>query len=355
MQAFVFNLRRKQFQDARVRQAFNLAFDFEQINKKLFYDQYVRTDSYFDNSELKATGLPQGRELEIAERGEGRRAARGLHHRVEEPGQRHARGRARQAPAKAAEAARSEAGWKRDPQKDNVLRNAPGETLKRRVPARVSPTSSASCCPTSDTWRSSASRPSVRIVDTAQYQRRQRHLRLRHHRRPRSPSRSRPATSSATSGARPPPTRKAAATLIGIKNPAIDKLIDKVIFAKDREELVAATRGARSRAAVELLCRAAVALSVSSASSTGTCSAGRKSCRRRPRQLRAGLVVRRRSRQEAGGGTRPMNRLACFASHETADAAPGRVPPLPSSLCTALPAVPSTAVEPRMVCRPSAS
>ena len=54
MQAFVFNLRRPQFQDPRVRRAFNLAFDFEWANKNLFYDQYTRVGSYFDNSELKA-------------------------------------------------------------------------------------------------------------------------------------------------------------------------------------------------------------------------------------------------------------------------------------------------------------
>ena len=65
MQAFVFNLRRKQFQDPRVRKAFALTFNFEEANKKLFYDLYVRVASYFDNSELAATGLPQGRELEI--------------------------------------------------------------------------------------------------------------------------------------------------------------------------------------------------------------------------------------------------------------------------------------------------
>ena len=58
-------MRRKQFQDPRVRKAFNLAFNFEEANKKLFYDLYVRVKSYFDNSELAATGLPQGRELEI--------------------------------------------------------------------------------------------------------------------------------------------------------------------------------------------------------------------------------------------------------------------------------------------------
>ena len=65
MQSFAFNTRRPQFQDPRVRQAFNLAFDFEWANKNLFYDQYSRVGSYFENSELKAQGLPKGRELEI--------------------------------------------------------------------------------------------------------------------------------------------------------------------------------------------------------------------------------------------------------------------------------------------------
>src|SRR5690606_33754912 len=65
MQAFVMNLRRPQFQDIRVRKAFNLAFDFEWMNKNLFFDQYKRTESFFGNSELQATGLPTGRELEI--------------------------------------------------------------------------------------------------------------------------------------------------------------------------------------------------------------------------------------------------------------------------------------------------
>ncbi|HZP68821.1 MAG TPA: extracellular solute-binding protein [Pseudolabrys sp.] len=68
MQAFVFNLRRDKFKDPRVRRAFNYAFDFEEINKKLFFGQYTRTSSYFEGiSELSATGLPSGRELELLE------------------------------------------------------------------------------------------------------------------------------------------------------------------------------------------------------------------------------------------------------------------------------------------------
>lgn len=65
MQGFVFNLRKPIFQDINVRRAINLAFDFEWTNKNLFFGQYTRCNSYFSNSELAATGLPQGDELAL--------------------------------------------------------------------------------------------------------------------------------------------------------------------------------------------------------------------------------------------------------------------------------------------------
>jgi microcin C transport system substrate-binding protein len=65
MQAFAFNIRRDKFKDPRVRLAFNYAFDFEEMNKEIFYGQYKRIASYFEGTELAATGLPTGRELEI--------------------------------------------------------------------------------------------------------------------------------------------------------------------------------------------------------------------------------------------------------------------------------------------------
>lgn len=68
MQAFVPNLRRPKFRDPRVRRALNYAFDFEEVNKLLFFGQYKRIISYFDGAEeLMATGLPQGKELAILE------------------------------------------------------------------------------------------------------------------------------------------------------------------------------------------------------------------------------------------------------------------------------------------------
>src|SRR5262249_41133079 len=67
MQAFAFNIRREKFQDPRVRLAFNYAFDFEEMNKQIFFGQYKRIGSYFAGTDLAATGLPGGRELELLE------------------------------------------------------------------------------------------------------------------------------------------------------------------------------------------------------------------------------------------------------------------------------------------------
>ncbi|HVC52180.1 MAG TPA: extracellular solute-binding protein [Stellaceae bacterium] len=66
-QGLGYNLRRPIFQDWRVRKALAYAFDFEWSNKNLFYGYYTRTRSYFDNSALAATGVPQGDELKILE------------------------------------------------------------------------------------------------------------------------------------------------------------------------------------------------------------------------------------------------------------------------------------------------
>ncbi len=65
MQGFAINTRRDKFRDVRVRKALSLAFDFAWSNKHLFYNQYVRAYSYFSNSELASSGLPQGDELAL--------------------------------------------------------------------------------------------------------------------------------------------------------------------------------------------------------------------------------------------------------------------------------------------------
>ena len=67
MQGFVFNLRRPIFQDVRVREALNLLLDFQWTNKQLFNGAYTRTKSYFDNSDMASSGLPSKDELAVLE------------------------------------------------------------------------------------------------------------------------------------------------------------------------------------------------------------------------------------------------------------------------------------------------
>ena len=67
MQGFAMNQRRPLFQDQRVREALIAVFDFEWMNQNLFYGLYTRTQSFFSNSDLASSGLPTGRELEILE------------------------------------------------------------------------------------------------------------------------------------------------------------------------------------------------------------------------------------------------------------------------------------------------
>lgn len=64
-QGFVFNIQRDVFKDPKVREALNYAMDFEWMNKNMFYDQYTRTRSYFQNTDYEAKGLPTEQELKV--------------------------------------------------------------------------------------------------------------------------------------------------------------------------------------------------------------------------------------------------------------------------------------------------
>ena len=67
MQAFIYNIRKDIFKNIELRKALALAFDFEWTNKTLFYGQYIRSNSYFSNSELASSGLPTNAEIKIIE------------------------------------------------------------------------------------------------------------------------------------------------------------------------------------------------------------------------------------------------------------------------------------------------
>ncbi len=235
MQAFAFNQRRKQFQDPRVRQAFALAFNFEEANKSLFYGQYVRVASFFDNSELKSSGLPQGRELEILKEIEKEVPAEVFTTEWKNPVNA-AAGDFRKNMGLAAKLFQ-EAGWT---QKGGALVNAAGEPLVAEV-MLVQPDFERIVLPYVKELEKLGVKATIRIVDTSQYKRRidTYDFDIIVHSVAQSHS---PGNEQRNYWGSAAADREGSRNVMGIKNSAIDKLIDRVVFAKDRDELVAATR-----------------------------------------------------------------------------------------------------------------
>jgi microcin C transport system substrate-binding protein len=233
-QTFAFNIRRPQFQDPRVRLAFNLAHDFEWANKNLFYDQYTRLGSYFDNSELKSPPLPEGRELEILNEIRGEVPPEVFTKEWKNPVN-HTPEDARKHLSMAAKLL-AEAGWQ---PKGGVLTNAQGVQLTAEF-MLVQPDFERVVLPYKAALEKLGIKASLRIVDTSQYQRRRDtfdfDIIVASFGQSESPgNEQRDYWGSDAAG------KEGSRNIIGIKNPAIDKLIDKIILAKDRADLVAAT------------------------------------------------------------------------------------------------------------------
>jgi microcin C transport system substrate-binding protein len=231
----VLNLRRPQFQDVRVREAFNLALNFEWINKNLFYEQYVRADSYFGSSELQATGLPQGRELEILKE---------LGHGVPaEAATKEYKNPVNATPEDVrknlshATKLLAEAGWQA---KGGVLTNAAGAPFTAEF-LLVQPDFERVVLPYKNILEKLGIKATVRTVDTSQYQRR--HDTFDYDIIVSSfPQSLSPGNEQRDFWGSAAADREGSRNLIGIKNPAIDALIEKIVLAKDRADLVAATR-----------------------------------------------------------------------------------------------------------------
>ena len=239
MRAFAFNLRRDKFRDPRVRQAFNFAFDFEEMNKQFFFGQYRRINSYFEGTELACSGLPQGEELKILEPLRDKVPPEVFTTAYANP----VSGTAEKVRANRQEGMRlmAAAGYEvRDHKQVNVKT---GEALTAEILNLTSdPLGSERFILF---YKPSLARLgidiSVRNVDDIQYENRLRDfdfdIMIATWPQSLSPGNEQRDLWS-TQAADTPGSRN----YVGIKNPAVDALIDRVIFAKSRAELVAATR-----------------------------------------------------------------------------------------------------------------
>jgi microcin C transport system substrate-binding protein len=236
MQGYIFNLRRPKFSDRRVREAIGYAYDFEWINKTLSDGQLVRTRSYFEGSELAATGLPAGEELAILEKYRGRVPDEVFTTEYRPPktdGSGNIRDGLRQALRLF-----KEAGWE---VRDRVLVNAKtGAPLELEILLN-DPFVERSTQPFLQNLERMGIRPTMRTIDAAQYQNRTDNfdfdmviVRFGQSLSPGNEQREFWGSANAD--------RPGSQNLIGIKDPVIDELIDLVIAADSRESLVARTR-----------------------------------------------------------------------------------------------------------------
>jgi microcin C transport system substrate-binding protein len=236
MQAFAFNIRRDKFKDPRVRRAFNFAFNFEEMNKQLFYGQYKRIASYFEGTELASSGLPEGKELEILQTVREQVPAELFSKPYTNP----VSGNPQAVRNNLREALKllREAGYE--------IRNTKLVNAKTGKPFNVEflvedPATERFVLFYQPSLQRIGMTVTVRLVDSAQYENRLRQWDF--------------DTTTASWGESLSPGNEqrgywgsAAAdqpgsrNLVGIKNPAVDKLIEHIIYAKDRDGLVAATR-----------------------------------------------------------------------------------------------------------------
>ena len=236
MQAFVFNTRRDEFKNKVVREAINLAFDFEWSNKQLFYGQYTRTSSYFENSELAAEGLPSKEELKLLEPFRGQIPDE-VFTRVFKLSKTSGSGNNRKNLRRAARLLKL-AGWKII---DNKLCHSVDKKPMQIEFLLVSPAFERVVSPFIVNLKRLGITATIRTVDTAQYQNRIRDfdfdIVINTFGQSRSPGNEQRNYWSSSSADRP-----GSNNLIGVKNTVVDKLVEAIITAPNRDNLVIATR-----------------------------------------------------------------------------------------------------------------
>ena len=236
MQGYAMNTRKELFKSRKVRAAIAMVFDFEWSNKNLFYGQYTRNQNYFDNNpEMKAAGLPQGEVKKVLQalrkKYKNHVPKTALTKPVGAPGE----GQPLSKDIQLANALLDSAGWKRG--KDGI-REKDGKRFEFEH-LIISPDFSRISEPFKNNLRKIGIEMKIRIVQVAEYEERLRNFKFDvvvvNFRQSRSPGNEQ-RYMWGSEAAKTPGSRN----YMGIENPAIDELIDLVIAAKTRTELITA-------------------------------------------------------------------------------------------------------------------
>ncbi|SDB16729.1 microcin C transport system substrate-binding protein [Desulfonatronum thiosulfatophilum] len=238
MQGFVFNTRRPAFRDPLVREALTEVFDFEWSNQNLFHGAYTRTRSYFSNSELASKGLPSPEELELLEPHRDRLPERIFTAEFQPPetdGTGNIRPNIRRALALLAEA-----GWSVSERDRQLRHSTTGELMEFEI-LLDSPTFERVCLPYVRNLERLGIAARVRTVDATQYQNRMNDfdfdMTVGLFPQSLSPGNEQrdfwTSESAATPGSR---------NIAGVRDQAVDELVDLIIAAPDRDSLISRTR-----------------------------------------------------------------------------------------------------------------
>jgi microcin C transport system substrate-binding protein len=236
MQGFAFNLRRPLFADVRVRRAFNYAYDWEESDRQLSNGEYHRDSSYFDGiPELTSSGLPEGQELQILETVRDKVPAEVFTTPYKNP----VGGNPEAARNNLREATRllKEAGFE---VRDRKLIDPAGQTVNVEF-LSADPGDERSLLFYKPYLERLGITVNIRTVDSVQYQNRLRSFDFDITTYGWGQSLS-PGNEQRDFFGSEAADRPGSRNLPGIKNPAVDALINRIIFAKDRAELVASCK-----------------------------------------------------------------------------------------------------------------
>ena len=235
MQAFIYNMRKDIFNNLELRKALALAFDFEWTNKTLFYGQYIRSSSYFSNSDLASSGIPSKEEMTTIKKLKNK-VPKEILTEIYNPGKTDGSGNSRKNLRKAIQILK-EANYKLE---NKILKDSDGRQIKFEI-LLISPAFERIVGPFIKNLKKLGVEANIRIVDTAQYKNRLDSYDFDMVVMARGQSLN-PGNEQRNFWSSKSANINGSANWIGIKNKTVDELIELIIQAPNRKKLIIYTK-----------------------------------------------------------------------------------------------------------------